>query len=837
MKTARILWAVVIVAIGLGATAPAATFVWDGGGTDSNLSTPADWNPDGAPPNDGTADLQFGSVRTSPIPDANWSVNSITFTSGAPAFTIGSASPNANIVSVGAGGITNNSANTQTINSALRLLADQTWNMGTKNLTIGTVSTTKQLDLNGHALTIVNASNPQINIYEPIISGSGAGSIVLTAGYNHLRSNNSSTGGIVFSGGQLWLDNVNGIGGGGANLTWQGGTIMFSSSASLTNNVVVQVAASTTYTLSIYTIEAAFAGNISGAVPANGVLKISRTVSPTVDTTAGRVHFSGNNSGWTWPVYNWGTTAPLYIDRDNVYLDSVNAMGVSNNVYIGIGNSTFGGSGLCSLFASNGVPVTGNINVNHAGTTSNYGGDGDVILGQYGGGLSTFSGQIMLNGVNNSSGYTAVRSVVLSAGSNGVATFSNVIQDGGTNSGIFYPIVVRGAGTVRLAANNTYRGATTIRAGTLLLGTNAPSGAPGALGTNATSVVKLGDTTTTLVDVRVATPPNPAANSWQQYVGSGWTLTSSNIVWNTGTGPTAIDGVTLNNGDRILYMNDASWIGGIYVRTSQDQWDRATDFDEVKAGEIGYGASVYVQHGTQEGGHRFYLGNQDTPFVLGTTPFVWSMEEYNPNVALLTDGPFTVGRAINVVSNNSTGTSTLGGNTGTTSTFSGTITFNRDVVLSAASNGWVNFNGVITGACGVAVSGGGVVSLNASNKFTGPITINAGSTLAVGTNVTTYTTANSVTNLGTLLVAVNTAGNSDRLAVSGDLVLGVASSLSVANTNALNYTKTYTIATYTGNRVGTFASVVPREWRALYDDANKQVRLYRMPHGMMLEIQ
>ena len=36
----------------------AATFTWDGGSAiDSNWTTAANWNPDGAPANDGTADL------------------------------------------------------------------------------------------------------------------------------------------------------------------------------------------------------------------------------------------------------------------------------------------------------------------------------------------------------------------------------------------------------------------------------------------------------------------------------------------------------------------------------------------------------------------------------------------------------------------------------------------------------------------------------------------------------------------------------------------------------------------------------------------------------------
>src|SRR5947207_12901759 len=57
---------------------------WDGGSASDNWSSAENWNPNGAPANDGTANVTFaGSVRTAPILDTSFSVASLTFNSPA----------------------------------------------------------------------------------------------------------------------------------------------------------------------------------------------------------------------------------------------------------------------------------------------------------------------------------------------------------------------------------------------------------------------------------------------------------------------------------------------------------------------------------------------------------------------------------------------------------------------------------------------------------------------------------------------------------------------------------------------------------------------------------
>lgn len=87
--------------------------------------------------------------------------------------------------------------------------------------------------------------------------------------------------------------------------------------------------------------------------------------------------------------------------------------------------------------------------------------------------------------------------------------------------------------------------------------------------------------------------------------------------WATGEGPTAIDGVTLVNGDRILVKDESATSGptsgegriynGIYVRTSQDVWTRAEDHNGSPASEVSGGNFTFIEQGTTNEGRGYVL--------------------------------------------------------------------------------------------------------------------------------------------------------------------------------------------------------------------------------------
>jgi len=94
---------------------------WDGGGANDNWSTGANWNPDGVPPNDGTATIYMdGSVRPMPIIDTIWSMNMLIFSAGATEFVL-SGGPG---FIVREGGVRNIGPNFQRVNCTVALAAD-----------------------------------------------------------------------------------------------------------------------------------------------------------------------------------------------------------------------------------------------------------------------------------------------------------------------------------------------------------------------------------------------------------------------------------------------------------------------------------------------------------------------------------------------------------------------------------------------------------------------------------------------------------------------------------------------------------------------------------------
>src|SRR5207302_7133763 len=97
---------------------------WIGGASDDNWSSGANWLSNHKPANDGTANIDFfGSMRTYPDVDMPWSVASVSFDSGAAHFRVIGEQ-----ITVGSGGITNNSTTTtEDFLNRIALSAPQTW--------------------------------------------------------------------------------------------------------------------------------------------------------------------------------------------------------------------------------------------------------------------------------------------------------------------------------------------------------------------------------------------------------------------------------------------------------------------------------------------------------------------------------------------------------------------------------------------------------------------------------------------------------------------------------------------------------------------------------------
>src|SRR6478752_343717 len=87
--------------------------------------------------------------------------------------------------------------------------------------------------------------------------------------------------------------------------------------------------------------------------------------------------------------------------------------------------------------------------------------------------------------------------------------------------------------------------------------------------------------------------------------------------------PTAIDGVTLATGDRVLLKDQTAGIqNGIWVVTTPTTlWERAKDFDSDA--EVSAGAYTFVSEGTVNSDSGWVLTTND-PITLNTTVLVWA---------------------------------------------------------------------------------------------------------------------------------------------------------------------------------------------------------------------
>jgi autotransporter-associated beta strand protein len=212
------------------------------------------------------------------------------------------------------------------------------------------------------------------------------------------------------------------------------------------------------------------------------------------------------------------------------------------------------------------------------------------------------------------------------------------------------------------------------------------------------------------------------------------------------------------------------------------------------------------------------LGNAITAVTLGDASSASS-----DNIALLTNGAVTVGRSITVNANNAAGTTKVGGNSAHDSTFSGTLTLNRETQFTAANGGTVTFSGAILGSSGaVTKTGAGTIVLtNTNNSWSGGTTISDGTlrlgqsnTLPGGVTLNTGGTLdiNSVSEgIGFLTInggtIANTGGNPNAIVQSQITIDGrsgvvnarlgnpVGLNKTTAGTLTLNVTNTYTGAT------------------------------------------
>src|SRR5438552_3187848 len=151
-----------LVILALTPIASAQTFTWSGGGSNTKWSNNNNWVGGTAPPQPGTgtADIVFtGTTQLSTSINASFNINTLSFTAAAGAFTLATDGDPNHLLTI-QNGVTQQSANLQTITNVVVLGNSQTWSLSGGNLTTSdTVGGAGLLTLAGPGTLTMMAAN------------------------------------------------------------------------------------------------------------------------------------------------------------------------------------------------------------------------------------------------------------------------------------------------------------------------------------------------------------------------------------------------------------------------------------------------------------------------------------------------------------------------------------------------------------------------------------------------------------------------------------------------------------------------------------------------------
>lgn len=408
-------------------------------------------------------------------------------------------------------------------------------------------------------------------------------------------------------------------------------------------------------------------------------------------------------------IHATGSTATdgtINVGTGQIWLGSQNALGVNNNATTISGDNSTG-----SWY----VMQTG-VLANNSGTQSNpflvdgyhvhYNGS-NRLPSLTGATFNVRDGYVKYTGNNPNGIAIAAKGLTDTTNSH----ILNIVSDGNTTveySGKITGdstgtrIVKLGSGTVKMSnpTGNDYKGSTTVRSGTVLLGATQSLG-------NSVTEVNLGDITTKIA------PQSPTANVVVLPLsdlnqGAKFTASPLGSLEGASLDIKYVDGYHLRLGDWVIVTGTNGEKNGVYrvtsEHTSANAWDRVPEFFSTDwiLNIDGYGRQVTATVGRYAGTSFFYnalnFGDGSNVTLLsnktgGRATISITQDVADPDVAILTDGAMTITRNFNVVANNSTGKSILGGNTASNSAFTGKVTLNRDLTVSQVAGGTATFSG------------------------------------------------------------------------------------------------------------------------------------------------
>jgi outer membrane autotransporter protein len=643
------------------------------------------------------------------------------------------------------------------------------------------------------ASTGVGTANAQTWLYTGTDYGTGSNwSTGVTPGAAQTATFNSAGSNQPVVGGNFTIGTVNMTA--GSLMINSMRTLTVQSAFNLTNASILGNGALSLGTGSVLTvvgsspvlIAATIAGTGTGAVAISGsdvTYTGANTYSGTTTIGAGR-QLSLGNGGTTGTLGSGSVTnnGQLLFNRSNAL--------VVTNVISGSGAVTQAGTGTTSLVGANTYtgPTTISVGTLSIGNNTPFGtlGSGAVIdnatlqinrtnaltiandISGNGALVKLAGGTATLSGTNSYSGTTTISAGLLVVGAGGTTgtlgtgdvitaasstlrfdrsddiTIANVISGGGAVS-------KRGANIVTLTGANIFTGTTTISSGTLQVGNGGLTGSLGSGNVNNTASLVFNRSnaltyggvisgTGSLTQTGTGTTILTGANT---YTG-GTTISAGTLQIGNGGTTGSVTGNIVDNSALVFNRSSALTYGGVISGTGSII--QAGTGTTILTGANTYTGSTTISAGTLQAGATNVFAQNSAIASAATL----DLNNFNQTIGSLAG--------------------------------SGTVTLGTATLTTGTDNSSTTFSGAISGGGGLTKIGAGTLNLRASNIYTGPTLIEAG-TLSL-TNNGSISASSRVVADGTFNIsALLGAGTSiQSLAGSGVVTLGTKN-LTITNAN------------------------------------------------------
>ena len=407
---------------------------WDGGGGDNNWSTAFNWAANSVP-GSGSAITFAGSARLAPNFNlAGFTASSLTFQAGAGAFILGGSTT----LTLGTGGITQNSAALQAITQTLSLSASQTWNAAAGDLAVSGSLSSGWITFTKSGAATLSLSGNNSGLQGPAVVSAGTlvvahNSALGASNYGNTVSSGAALalqGGVTLTEGDLTIAGT-GSGGGGALRSLSGSNTLaadlkLSSDAGVASDAGQLTLANPTDT-NRHALTLTGAGNIVILQNINDGGSVTVSGSGNRTFSGGQINASGltfNGSGTVT------STSQLNLGGGNLTLSGSGDVTLGGSA-LNVGNVVISGSGDTTLNTQ--ISASGSFTQSGSGTTT-FGGSGTNYFDS----VSITGGEVVLD---KTSGYalqtggavTIAGAELVFAGDNQVANWTDVtLGDGVT---------------------------------------------------------------------------------------------------------------------------------------------------------------------------------------------------------------------------------------------------------------------------------------------------------------------------------------------------------------------------------------------------------------------